>query len=235
VLIQPDGKIVAVGVSPNGSEVIRYNTDGSLDGSFGTGGRATANINEGDFATAAALQQNDKIVVVGEVSGSLTGGDNSDFGLVRFNSDGSPDTTFGNGGTVRTAIGNFNDAAVAVALQQDGKIVIAGTVLIGSGGDAQDFALARYIGDPVVVNNPPVAQADGPYLGVSGSPITLDASASTDPDGDALTYKWNFGDGTTLVTIPLSGGRNSLSLKVDGIRTDGHTATDRDQLVFIVQ
>jgi hypothetical protein len=193
------------------------------------------------------------------------------------------------------------------------------------------------------VNDVPVASTDGPYLGVTGIPVTMDASSASDVEGASLIFQWNFGDGSTLVTtqpsithtyaipgifsvtlvvsdgqlasvpftsqatigdpagggrddvdvflsyanptqvrtdlpagttsfnvtiiygptiihgsfqavlngapffgftpkpgmsetvtIPLSRGRNVLSLNVDGMRSDGRTATDRDRLTFIV-
>ena len=141
VLIQSDGKIIAVGTS-----MVRYNPDGSLDNTFGTGGIALGDINNGDVVTSAALQQNGKIVVAGYALGTGVGGDNADFGLVRFNSDGSIDSTFGNGGKVTTNFFNFNDVVSGIALQPDGNIVVG---VIVATGTAETIAVARYIGDTV--------------------------------------------------------------------------------------
>lgn len=135
VAVQPDGKIVAVGGSYDGSEyefaLVRYNASGSLDTTFGTGGEVVTPIvaSGGGEAYAVALQTDGKIVVGG------SSGDNRDFVLARYNPDGSLDTGFGASGIVQTAIGVLR----ALALQPDGKIVAAG----GSGF----FALARYNSD----------------------------------------------------------------------------------------
>jgi len=135
LVLQPDGKFVVAGVSSSGPDfaLARYNTDGSLDTSFGSGGKV---ITAG-FGSAAALvlQPDGKLVAAGD--GFLPLATNDDFGLVRYNPDGSLDTGFGAGGKVLTDFGGANDAATSLVLQPDGKIVAAGI----SGGD---FALARY-------------------------------------------------------------------------------------------
>jgi uncharacterized delta-60 repeat protein/uncharacterized repeat protein (TIGR01451 family) len=135
VAIQSDGKIVAVGGTfsfPSGDFALaRYNADGSLDPSFGSGGKMTTDFGGFDAASAAVIQPDGRIVAAGR-SGS------GDFALARYNADGSLDPTFGSGGKVTTDFGGF-DAAFGVALQADGKIVAA-----GQGGPGGGFALARY-------------------------------------------------------------------------------------------
>ena len=103
---------------------------GDLDPSFGTGGKVTTPVGAGrDLAQAVALQPDGKIVVVGYAGG--------DFAVVRYNSNGTLDSGFGTGGKVSTPVGAGSDEAYAVALQPDGKIVVAG---YASG----DFAVVRY-------------------------------------------------------------------------------------------
>lgn len=126
VFVQPDGKIVAAGVASNNFVVVRFNTDGSLDTSFNGNGIVTTDIGGTDAAYGLALQPDGKIIAVGK--------GNNDFAVVRYNTDGSLDTSFdgnaGNGnGIVRTDITPANsriDTATSVALQPDGKIVVAG-------------------------------------------------------------------------------------------------------------
>jgi uncharacterized delta-60 repeat protein len=142
VVLQSDGKIVAAGYSYNGSDndfaIVRYNTDGSLDSTFGTGGKLTTPIGSGDDnADSVVLQSDGKIVVAGD-SGN---GSNSDFAVLRYNSGGSLDTTFGTGGKVTTPIGSGNDYASDVVLQSDGKIIVAGS---SHNGSNHDFAVVRY-------------------------------------------------------------------------------------------
>jgi uncharacterized delta-60 repeat protein len=104
--------------SDNDFAIVRYNTDGSLDSTFGTGGKLTTPIGSGDDnADSVVLQSDGKIVVAGD-SGN---GSNSDFAVLRYNSGGSLDTTFGTGGKVTTPIGSGNDYASDVVLQSDGK------------------------------------------------------------------------------------------------------------------
>ena len=119
----------------------RYNVDGTLDQSFGTGGLVSTGfaVDGDDSANAVALQTDGKIIVVGQVGPhfSQAGANDTAFGIVRYNSNGTLDTTFDGDGKVTTDFGTTTDIALAVAVQSNGKIVVAGT----SGGN---FALARY-------------------------------------------------------------------------------------------
>jgi uncharacterized delta-60 repeat protein len=131
VAIQPDGKIVVVGTSFNAAIeylfVLRYNSDGTLDTTFAGDGIATysSGINIGN---AVAIQPDGKIVV----AGASSNGSNMDVVLLRFNSNGTLDSTFGTNGVVRyNGVANGSDSGNAVAIQQDGKIVVAGYVWNG--------------------------------------------------------------------------------------------------------
>jgi uncharacterized delta-60 repeat protein len=148
VVIQPDGKIVVAGnsFSPQTDidfAVARFTSNGGLDTSFGIGGIVTTDFSgEADQAFAVALQSNGKIVAVGRAF-NFNNGTFVDFALARYNSDGSLDAGFGSGGKVTTHFGfRDNEQALDVAIQPDGKIIAAGTVVISA--TFSDFALARY-------------------------------------------------------------------------------------------
>lgn len=147
IAIQSDGKIVVAGYDFSSSKynfaLVRYNTDGSLDMTFdGDGIVVTAIGASTDVAFAVAIQADGKIVVAGE----SYNGANYDFAVARYNADGTLDTTgFGTGtGKVTTPIGAGNDIAFSVAVQTDGKIVVAG---YSRNGTDEDFALVRYNAD----------------------------------------------------------------------------------------
>jgi uncharacterized delta-60 repeat protein len=135
VAIQADGKVVVAGDALGGFALARYNPDGSLDTSFaGDGTRWTLfGSGEDSAASAVAIQADGKIVAVGSW---YRGAGNHDFALARFNPDGSLDTSFSGDGKRTQGFGG-SDRAHGVAIQADGKIVVAG---VGDG----DFALARY-------------------------------------------------------------------------------------------
>ena len=143
VVLQSDGKIVVAGFSFNGANhdfaLARYNTDGSPDTSFDTDGKVTTAIGaSNDVAESVVLQSDGKIVV----AGYSDNGDNNDFALARYNTNGSLDTSFDTDGKVTTAIGASDDFAESVVLQSDGKIVVAG---FSDNGDNNDFAVVRYL------------------------------------------------------------------------------------------
>ena len=139
VVLQPDGKIVMVGGASDSASfaVVRYNTNGTVDTSFGNGtgfvttAGATASFPAiRAYANAIALQTDGKIVAAGESYYGNPANGIVDIALmvVRYNADGSLDSTFNYGsGIVNIPFGNLhNAAAVAVAVQDDGKIVLAG-------------------------------------------------------------------------------------------------------------
>jgi len=140
MLIQPDGKIVVAGLAfdgPNAENafgVARFNADGTLDQAVLTRFPAVGGADEDAGGWAVARQQDGKIVVAGT--------DNAgDFALVRYNPDLTEDLTFGSGGVVTTAIGSGVDQIRAMAIQTDGKIVVAG---LTANGPAFDAVVARY-------------------------------------------------------------------------------------------
>jgi uncharacterized delta-60 repeat protein len=193
VALQGDGKFVVVGTCSSSGEfsqrfcIARYNTNLSLDSSFGTDGVNTALNGDGEQAHAVALQSDGKIVVAGAC---YTG--NVFLCLARYNQGGSVDTSFGSDGIAITsnvaAIGTGQ--AYAVALQSDGKIL--------AGGYCQDFhfCLARFEGHttsaPVITPSPDVtAEATGP----SGAAVSYPNPTAT----DAI-------DGTVpVICVPASG------------------------------
>jgi uncharacterized delta-60 repeat protein/CSLREA domain-containing protein len=144
VAIQADGKIVLVGYASNGSiadfALARYTSAGTLDSSFGTGGETVspfAGFLNGD-ATGLAILTDGKIVV----GGYAYGGPNGGFALAQYTSTGALDSTFGTNGEVVTPFPGFgNPTARGLAVQSDGKLVLAGSVDSGIGSR---FALARY-------------------------------------------------------------------------------------------
>jgi uncharacterized delta-60 repeat protein len=147
IAVQPDGKIVAVGDThpSHRGALARYNPDGTLDPTFGDGGKVITVATVRQSASGLLILPDGKIMISGSI-GLPTEFDTS-FLLLRFNPDGSVDSTFGNGGTVMTNINNDYDAAYALALQSDGKIVAAGKRGIQFNPTEQrkgNVALARY-------------------------------------------------------------------------------------------
>lgn len=156
VAIQTDGKIVVVGQTYKNNDysgedfvVTRYNTNGTLDPTFGKGGKVRT-----DFPGLAAvpssvvIQPDGKIVVAGGAFPLFTF--LGDFKVVRYLPNGKLDRSFGDGGIVTSSFPGQGSYAFAVALQSDGKIVAAGTDFVNFSSEDNsdtDFALARYNAD----------------------------------------------------------------------------------------
>jgi uncharacterized delta-60 repeat protein len=125
--------------SVSGFLLVSYKIDGTLDNAVGIHGGVTTPFPRNILARAfaVALQTNGDIVAVGQTAHTDTGP--SDFALVRYNPDGSVDTSFGNSGFVSTPFGTSVAFANTVFIQIDGKIIALGNSNNGA-------TLARYLG-----------------------------------------------------------------------------------------
>jgi uncharacterized delta-60 repeat protein len=201
VTLQSDGKILVAGTSYNGQTsavfaLARYNEDGFLDETFDGDGKLTMPIGEFSDANSVAIQGDGKIVVAGSSFG---------FTIARFNSDGSPDTTFDGDGQLATPMGVYGSYLNALAIQGDGKIVAVGSVYNGLD---HDFALARYNFD-----GSPDMTFDG------DGTLTIPLLSSSDAAyGVAIQ-----GDGKIVVT-----GTSSYNLALLRFNTDGSPDTTFD-------
>ena len=150
--LQADGKIVMVGGTFVDFILARFNADGSVDRSFGIDGKVTTDMGSGlrqEEALAVAIQSDGKIVVVGQAAIDATPPAPdlpATFAIARYNSDGSLDAGFGTGGRVS---GSVNGIARAVAIQPDGKIVLAGDfeLELSNGVFVSDIVVARFNAD----------------------------------------------------------------------------------------
>jgi uncharacterized delta-60 repeat protein len=126
-------KLLQLGIIIIASNV--YSQAGSLDSSFGTGGKVVTSINSGaDKAYAVALQTEGKIIVAGMTTNASTG---KDFACLRYNSNGTLDSTFGTSGIVTNDVQTGSDDVVySIAIQADGKIILAGYSDDGSNKNA---------------------------------------------------------------------------------------------------
>ena len=177
-VLEPDGQIVAVGYTaaygdfaPASWALARYDPDGTLDPSFGTGGIVTSIAGR---ARAAVLQPDGKLVVAGSGQAGLGA---EDFGLARYQADGTLDATFGVGGIVTTTFGvttpfdpdgfSVFEEANALVLRPDGRLVAVGSIDLSVGG-AFPGALGNLV---AIAQYAPDGSVD-PSFGTGGKVIT---------------------------------------------------------------
>jgi uncharacterized delta-60 repeat protein len=174
VVLQADGKIVVVGFTGAGSytnnnniALVRFNPDGTLDQTFGTGGKVVSNTG---LATSATLQSDGKLLVGGTDESTRHG-----FLLARYNSNGTLDTSFGNLGMVTTPIGSGDAFSFGIGLLSDGRIVLAG---YSETTQDHDFTVACY------TSNGQLDQTFG-----NGGIVVTDFSGGTDDIAYALAVQ----------------------------------------------
>jgi uncharacterized delta-60 repeat protein len=221
IAVQPDGKLVVGGAAggfvTRGFDfaLARYNSNGTLDANFGTDGKVTTDLaSVQDVPSSIALQGDGKIILVGRTSV----GENENFALARYNSNGTLDTGFGTGGKVTTDFAGSTDEPSAVALQGDGNIVVAG---LAENNARYDFALARYIGGAGTSGGAGTGGGTGTSaatattLGSSINPSSVGASIvfTATISGTGPTGTVNFRDGSNSIpgcsAVALSGSGNA--------------------------
>jgi uncharacterized delta-60 repeat protein len=165
--LAPNGQIVAAG----GWEsflVARFDSDGGVDTGFGGTGALFPGYNgTARLAYAVQAQKDGRVVAAGYVNDDVAS--ETDFAVARFDTDGSLDASFGADGMVTTDFGGGADYARAIALQPDGKVVVAGKT---ESSEGSDFAIARYEGNPPppIIGPVPPASANSNNLPQAGTP-----------------------------------------------------------------
>lgn len=181
--IQSDGKIILAGASFSNNydfSMVRYTPEGILDTTFGNNGKVITDIgtNSTDYGKAIEIQNNGKILFVG----TSNGGSNSDVALLRYNANGTIDTSFATNGKVITDVGtNTSDQATSIQVKSDGKILVAGFV----NSFNNDFMLMQYT-----------------LLGVLDSSFGLNGKVTTDLGSSSKDTVYDFkllGSGKILI------------------------------------
>ncbi|MFZ0546319.1 MAG: delta-60 repeat domain-containing protein [Candidatus Promineifilaceae bacterium] len=233
MVIQPDGKIVVAGVAElNGQgdfAVARYLPDGTLDTSFDSDGKVTTDLGSTfDWAFGVALQNDGKIVAAGE----YFNGSDFDFALIRYEADGSLDTTFDGDGIVITDINQVQNEVRDVLIQENGKIVVSGFSHITAQNDGI-FTLAQYNQDGSL----DAAFGSG---GIALSPIggaDVSNGLARQPDGKILMVgdTWNGTDIDVAITRFLPNGDPDPDFGSGGVVTTDIDQTHNGANAVVVQ
>jgi uncharacterized delta-60 repeat protein len=214
VALQPDGKIVLIGTSNEDFAVARYNPNGTPDATFGTAGKVTTDFGGSEGSSAVVIQADGRIVVAGTAH-RLT----ADIALTRYNPDGSLDNTFGVNGKVTTDLAENNDFGAAIALQPDGKVLVAGQTGQGNTMPEIAFALARYNSDgslDTTLNSMGWLstsiggiqdQATDMVLQPDGKAVVVGVSANG-ANVDFALVRYNLGSEASYVTLVVPGTAN---------------------------
>ena len=227
------------------SPTVSYAAAGDLDPSFGSNGKVITDLGGEERGGGVAIQPDGKTIVAGDIATYINNKSNYDFVLVRYDTNGSLDTTFGNGGKVITEFGGV-DRATDITLEPNGKIIAAGTTVtfnnFVAGPTGNDFAIARYTPDGNLDSSFAVAgkltldigaddrvfavtaQPDGKII-VAGYTERGESSTSAPTDSSFALVRLNsdgsldgsFANGGILITrVGLFAGVRAIALQPDG-------------------
>lgn len=214
--VQPDGKIVAVGSTSLLTQsnydfaILRLNPNGTIDTSFNGTGQQTIAFDLGgsknDRAFAVAIQTDGKIVVAGSAQ---TGVSNFVFAVARLNADGTIDTSFNGTGTKTYSfnVGVHNDQAAGLALQSDGKIVVAGYAQITA--TDYDFAVSRLNAN---------GSLDATFNGTGLKTIAFNLGGGNDDEAGGVAVQT---DNKIIVSGFAQTAANSFDFAIVRLNTDG--------------
>lgn len=243
--IQKNGRIVVAGQSsaagsldPEAFLIARYLPDGALDPSFGTGGIVTTSFAGTGEARCVRIQPDGRIVAAGTAGPP----GNPDFAVARYLENGSPDPAFHGSGSLLTSVSSFADAAFSLAIQPDGKLVVAGTRSDSTGAN-EDIAVVRYLADGsldpafsggIVVTAPgALRDTAGTVIVQPDGKIVIVGSTQTATGNDFLVIRFTAGgipdpdfsgDGIAILATPEDDAASGALLQPDGmIVTAGHS------------
>lgn len=221
VKIQSDGKIVVAGFAKNSGGdlncmVVRYNTNGTLDASFGIGGKMVTSLGNTDAEwEEIAIQADGNIVACGHyVTGS-----NVTMAMARYNQFGL-DNSFGSGGIISKAIGQGENKFLSLAIQPDTKIVVGG---VTPNGNDLDFVVLRYISDGTIDNTFGTAGAVITELGTNVDDYLTQIKLQ--PDGKILACGTSFNSTNDFAMVRYNSGGsldNSFGISANGIVKGNH-------------
>ena len=214
LVLQPDGKLVAGSSSGNSVILERYNSNGTPDASFGSAGLVTANLGI-DGPVSLVLETDGKIVVAG-TSGTLTS-NNLMMAVSRFLPNGALDSSFGTGGVANVGPGVEGRK---VALQADGKILVAG-ITLSQGTTIQAIVVARLNIDGTVDTG--FGSNGRAQAFISGDAVPIPVGIGVQPNGRIITAT---GVGNVVlvgfdVNGALDAGFGSGGISTSGVATPG--------------
>jgi uncharacterized delta-60 repeat protein len=205
MVMQPDGKFIIVGGSFTSFIAARFNADGSPDTGFGNAGRITTDVTGAariQYARAVAVQPDGRIVIAGDAT---LANNTSAVALARYLADGTLDSSFGVGGIVHEAA--VAGHALAVVIQPDGRIVVAGdTPVSGIATDLADMMVARFLSDGSLDSS----------FGASGTAV-FDVTSGTDLARNIVLLP----DGSMVVAGEASGSDPALQTGVAKLTASG--------------